>query len=559
MNPRITRATQLLQYRLGPESRVLLDLPTPASSFAAHTATNQRWYNNTMRAFQRLNALLDPFPHERYTAKTYAQVQEILDDHDEIREAKYKARLQKFNELFLRMTFNIQPRDVRRAQARLDVSFDQTYIAPPTPKGYAEKYLPSRIAKEQQAEHLGKRHPGPVDVFAAFHAKTADRGDYQRGEKDVIAPDARKKNNTEYSWGWVANIMMRVEANHRGKKEFPSLIVAWNLSVPNREVSEEAVELLRSAASLGVKPGIADSDKQYWANARPERLLRPALETGFTPSTDYRVDRLGIKGGQHGAVFVEGHAYCPSTPKHLTNATIDNNAGYIDRGTYKLRLEERSAYRLHIKERKPNGKTMLRCPALGPSPTVTCPLRGLLDTLKPNAAAKKPVADKDRPYVEDAAHIDEDYADTICRKHSASFDLTEMQSPEQAFDYGSDEWDTFHDHARNSIESVNQQLKAAGDADIATAARRRVRGFSAASIMLTMLIVNHNIRRITAYLSDKVKNLNRTGSTQPALQRRRDRVWENPYTKTTGNGDLTIPRRVASPNPDAPPGTPQRT
>ncbi|MFF3027586.1 metallophosphoesterase [Microbacterium sp. NPDC057944] len=70
-------------------------------------------------------------------------------------------------------------------------------------------------------------------------------------------------------------------------------------------------------------------------------------------------------------------------------------------------------------------------------------------------------------------------------KHSAAFDLTEMQAPQQAFDYGTEEWETFHDHARNTVESENQQLKASGDEDIATAGRRRVRGITAAQILVT--------------------------------------------------------------------------
>lgn len=41
------------------------------------------------------------------------------------------------------------------------------------------------------------------------------------------------------------------------------------------------------------------------------------------------------------------------------------------------------------------------------------------------------------------ATLEEDFRDTICKKHSASFDLTEMKAPQQAFDY-SDENVTQH-------------------------------------------------------------------------------------------------------------------
>lgn len=130
---------------------------------------------------------------------------------------------------------------------------------------------------------------------------------------------------------------------------------------------------------------------------------------------------------------------------------------------------------------------------------------------------------------------------TICKKHSASFDLSKMRAPQQAFEFGSDEWNEFHDHAYNGVESENSQLKASGDEDIETAGRRRVRGVSAAQIMVTLLLVNHDIRKIAAFLSDKMKEDAKAAPADPHMARalrRRDRAWANKYTKTTGDGDL---------------------
>lgn len=550
------RAALLLQHRLTPNSRALLDLPEPAASFVTHIATNKRWYNNTIRAFHRMKRLMDPYPQELYTAKTYAQIQEILETHDEERAEKYKQRLNEYTRLFLRMTFMAQPRTVRRASKQLDVSFDQTYIGTPTTKGYGRKHLGAKVAAERGAD-LGQRSPGPVDAFAGWHVKSGkgERSDNAKRETDATAPGRGEWSN--YDWGWVANLAVRVDAEAPGSKRFPSLVVAASLSIPNMEVAEEAVHLLEAAATFGLEPGIADADKQYWANSMPFRLLKPALKTGFTPSTDYRTDRLGVKGGKHGGLFVEGDVYCPSTPKALLNATKDFVENEIDAATYRARLAERKAYRLHVKEKaKADGPAILRCPALGPSPTVTCPLREMM-----MSAAKK-----SRPAVEPDT-LEEEFLDTICKKHSASFDLTEMKSPQQAFDFGSDEWEAFHDHARNTVESENEQLKAAGDEDIATAGRRRVRGIAAAQILVTLLIVNHNLRKIAAFLSDQAQKQARNTPRTPLL-RRRDRVWANRYTRTTGNGDLTIPsrREASEPHvsaralaPDALTLTPMRT
>jgi hypothetical protein len=465
----LRRAALLLQVRLSPASRVLLGLPESHDAFIPQDASRDRWYTNTRRAFHRMNALLDPYPQERYTSKSYEQIQEILDTHDAEKARRYKARLDEFSRLFLHMTFMEQPRDLRRASAKLDVSFDQTYVGTPTTKGFSHNTIKDRIAVERRTGDFGQLSAGPVDAFAGWHVKNGERGDYKKSEKDPTNPKAKDTKSVDYEWGWVANLAVRVDSEKPGSKRFPSLVVAATLSIPNREVAEEAVGLLRSASTLGMQPGVADADKQYWANSVPERLLRPALATGFTPSTDYKVDRIGVKGGAHGALFADGDAYCPATPVSHLDASKDLQTGVIDIPTYRARVQARKDWALHVKEKAgPNGRTILRCPALGPSPTVTCPLREMMAS-----AAKKA-----RPHAEPET-LEEEFLDTICKKHSASFDLTEMQAPQQAFDYGSQEWEDFHEHARNTVESENNQLKAAGDEDIETAGRRKVRGFRA--------------------------------------------------------------------------------
>lgn len=526
----VNRAALLLQVRLTPASRELLGLPRDNSIFVDPKASKDRWYNNTMRAFQRINALMDPYPQERYTSKTHEQIQAILDQHDPVRAEKHRARLNEYTRLFLRMTVMEQPRAIRRRFQKLDVSFDQTYVGTPTTRGYSHKTLKDKIAVERSTADFGKIAPGPVDAFAGWHVGNGERTDYSRNEVDQTNPKDKNNAGKVFEWGWVANLAVRVDAEAPGSKRFPALVVAASLSIPNREVAEEAVHLLRSATTLGMEPGVADADKQYWANSKPTRLLKPALETGFTPSTEYRVDRLGVRGGQHGALAVEGDMYCPSTPEPLLTASEDVQKGIIDIATYKERIKTRKAFALHVKDKakSPDGNAMLRCPALGPSPTVTCPLREMM----------KSAAQKARPHVEPET-LEEEFLDTICKKHSAAFDLTAMQQPAQAFDYGTDEWDKFHDYARNGVESENNQLKAAGDEDIATAGRRRVRGFSAAQIIITLLLVNHNIRKIAAFLDDEQRRDRRTAPASPAPVRRRER-WANKYTKTTGNGDIRV-------------------
>jgi hypothetical protein len=192
----------------------------------------------------------------------------------------------------------------------------------------------------------------------------------------------------------------------------------------------------------GWPPESATQTNSIGPNALVERLHDPAVNEGFTPSTDYRVDRLGARGGDHGALYIEGGTYCPATPEPLQNATKELLGAIIDTDTYRERIKSRKAFQLLQKE-KPDakGRAVLRCPALGPSPTVTCPLRELLKT----------VADKVRPAV-DGENLP-DMPDSICQKHSVSFDTARTRRDAQAFEYGT--WDEFHTHARNSIESLN--------------------------------------------------------------------------------------------------------
>jgi hypothetical protein len=536
----LTALRDIFMYRLSDASREVLGLERPMTSFVGHIAEKNRWYANTSRAFHRMNDLMDPFPQERRQSKTYTEIQEILATHDAELAEQRKARLDEFTRLFLAMTFSEQPRSIRRASSQIDISFDQTYVETPTIKGYSPNTLLKRVADEAKVDDKRSLTPGPVDAFAGWHVRTGPRTDTPKGQTDPTTP-AKGKAETNFKWGWEANIAVRVDAKAPGKHRFPGLAVAATLSLPNINVAEEAVSLMRSAtASTGLAPGVGDADKDYWANALQERLHDPAFNEGFTPSTDYRIDRLGIQGGDHGADYIEGGTYCPGTPKPLQEATKDFQSGIIDTETYRARIKSRKAFQLHQKE-KPDakGRVVLRCPALGPSPTVTCPLRELLKT----------VTDKERLGV-DPADVP-DFPDKICQQHSVSFDVARNRRNKQAYEYGTEEWDEFHTHARNSIESLNAQVKAGGTEDIETAGRRRVRGLAAAQIIVTMLLTNFNLRKIAAFISDKIKADAKTesrGEPTVALMRRRDREWHNPYTDTYPPG-VTRPDKTKPPAP----------
>ena len=470
----ISSLALVFQHRLLPESRTLLHLTEPAPGFVGHACEAKRWTDRTHRAFHRMLSLMDPFPQQRNTSSTYTEVQAVLDAHDSDREKKMKARLDEFTEGFLHMTFMQQPRLLRHATSRINLAIDQTFIASPTTGGFSRKTLGQKVADEIDTDPQF-RQPGPVDVFAGWWLGTAHNG------------------RSDFRWGWAANIAVRVDSECPGESRFPKLAISATLSMPNIGVAEEAVALMRSALSTGLAPGVTDADTAYFANSRVEGLHEPTFNLGFTPSTDYRVERLGVQGGQYGATFIEGKAYCPSMPTTLQNASRDHVNGTIDPETYQRRIQERVHFDLRPKG-KPydQGRVRMMCPAVGANPTVLCPLRARPASVVSSANPR--IAEDDLP----------EYPDKICIQHSVTFDKHDGLRDRQAFTYGSPEWEEFHTHSRNSAESLNVGVKSPVLESLDDASLRSVRGFAAAQVFVTILLTNYNLRTITAFVRAKI-------------------------------------------------------
>jgi hypothetical protein len=558
-SPQLIRTLALtFQHRLTDESRALLALSAGTSFFANHAVEHKRWYNNTHNAFHRMLSLMDPFPQSRYRSLSYAEVKERLDAHDPERELVMKARLDDFTNDFLRMTFNEQPRHIRRMTKKIDISFDQTYIKPPTQKGFSKKTLAKRIMDDAKKEK-GQTIPGPVDVFAGWYPKAGNHPDYARGSSETVSvEDGKKKGYSDLAWGWTANIAVRVDSENPTDGRFPHLAISATLSQPNINVSEEAVSLMRYSLGTGLEPGVSDADKAYFANAKIERLHGPTSELGFLPSTDYRVDKLGVQGGKAGAEYIEGGIYCPGMPSALKNATKDLVNKVIDEETYHVRRKQRTAFQLRLKE-KPDakGRAPRMCPALGKSPTVTCPIREMIkerdrQKVLSEGGTPKPIDSGDGRTLP-AVDLEDtpDILDKICQQHSVSFEREDGMRQKQAFDYMSPEWDTFHTYARNTIESLNNHVKDHNRESIEDSTRRLVRGFAAAQLFVTILLTNYNLRMIAAFLRKEATTQALADRGMPPAKpivRRRDREYHNPYTGSYPSGvEPYAPELVGSP------------
>lgn len=82
----------------------------------------------------------------------------------------------------------------------------------------------------------------------------------------------------------------------------------------------------------------------------------------------------------------------------------------------------------------------------------------------------------------------------------------------------------------------------------------------AAQIIITMLITNFYIRKIAAFVSDKMREDAKaltSGLAPERTIRRRDREWHNPYTDTYPAG-VVRPDKVKPPTSDETGGPPRR-
>ncbi|WP_104126720.1 hypothetical protein [Cryobacterium sp. Y57] len=314
----ISSLAMVFQNRLTPESRALLHLADVAPASLGDTREDKRWYGGTHRAFHRLLVLMDPFPHNQGSTITSTEAQAVLDAHEADHEKKMRTRLDEFTNAFLHMTFLQQPRHLRYATGRIDLAVGQTFIASPTTRGFSRKTRAETVTNEIGADPRTLPH-GPIDVFAG--AGTAYNG----------------RNNPR--WGWMVNSAVRVDSERPEESRFPQLAISATLSLPNIGAAEEAVSLMRTALSTGLAPGILDIDKAYFASSPVAGLHESRFNLGFTPSTDYRVERLD----EHDL---------PASPDGIRaqqSVTLDKNDGMRQRQPITYGSEQRQAFHNHAR------------------------------------------------------------------------------------------------------------------------------------------------------------------------------------------------------------------
>lgn len=514
----LTEMGNVLHKRFTDEGRELLGLPeslTPSRP-GKNGTEKKNWFNAAYNAFHRMVDVMDPHldtKQHRHHLTDRAHRERILRARDQNTVRRRKERLNEFAAAFIDMTFMQQPREVRQLQKKLDLTLDQTPITT-LARAARPKLYSTGPRKGQEVKERMVLDP--------------DLGWYVKGgtdEKEAIP-------------AYAANVIVNTAPTPGVKPGFPIIVRGLSLSTPGKDVSGETVALLRHLIEdLGHDAGRLTADRGYFAAMDVNDFHRPVQRLGFAPVFDYKRNQLGIQpGGVHGSIFIDGEHYCPGTPQGLIDASKRAEAKEISEGTMRDLVDQRAKWVLKNRSRPDaDGTVKKRCPAYGPQATVTCPLRephpDLSDDPRPRVSRKRlPVGTPD-----------------ICCKSSVVFKETDKTIKfSQAYRYGSRKWAEIYDYDRNTSEGIHGFMKDAAHEALDAPKRRRAFGLGAQQVLVTMLVVSANMRKIASWTAEQQKP--GRPATQPTL-RRRDREGLSNYKKHWGDKatELSFDRLVEEP------------
>jgi hypothetical protein len=330
----------------------------------------------------------------------------------------------------------------------------------------------------------------PVPLFsrgpsrrAGLCASDPDGGWYVREGDHREREDHKGRTRGRVAWALEATVLTTASPSPGTLASFPNLVVGLALGRPGTDPGGTAVRVLRGALARGWTPGPLGVDRAYSTAFAPGFHL-PVRAMGFGLVVDYRVDQLGRQANSHGAVMVEGAWCCPSMPEVLVTATIDHRAGRIDALTYAARISARADFALRRKSGPDaDGYERFMCPATGPRPKVRCELRPT--SLSALGKRTVPAAPQEVP--------------GLCRQSAITIAPEVGARHAQSLAFGSESWAAHYATLRNTIEGWNGFAKDPAHEALAQPARRRVRGIAAQGILISLLYVAANRRKIDTH------------------------------------------------------------
>jgi len=450
----VSAAADIIENRLDADGRTLLGI-------RQHLADSAHWYDRTWRAIHRLLDVIDPYPAPRRIVSD-DELAKILEDRERTQAHLKVERLDWVANQLLDMTWLTLPRQVRR-RWKGNICIDATPI-----KAFAQPHT--------------KRSTKTSEPDAAWYVRTGDHRD---------PGDNTGKKVARSLFGYEAHIAVATpNTDSIEYPNFPLIATGIAFDKPGHRIAENAMTILRSMNVRQFEPAVVVSDRAYWSGAKAEKLQLPARALGWKNVNDYKDDQLGVSDGHGGGIQVEGAWYCPSTPQPLIDATIEHRTKKIGDDEYLGRIEQRRRYLLKAKERPDaDGHQPLRCPAIGKSATVACPLRDSGTPVKVGLTT---------------IHTPPQHPDRICTQGSVSFPPSAGAKLRQDAHFGSAEWHKQYAVARNTIEGLNGYVKV-GPEQLASPERRRVRGRTAQHVFAALLVAAANIRKIRTWLQEAVR------------------------------------------------------
>ncbi|MGM1017293.1 MAG: hypothetical protein ACQEW8_07130 [Actinomycetota bacterium] len=183
---------------------------------------------------------------------------------------------------------------------------------------------------------------------------------------------------------------------------------------------------------------------------------------------------------------------------------------------------QRESYLFRLKESPDDsGRVPMMCPAAGKAPTAMC-------GLKKNTSAVANAQRHQRPLLNIVGFSK---PGKVCtNKNSTTFHVNDGGACAQYYQYGSLEWERKYHYMRNRVEAMNGYAKDSASFDMANSARRRMRGFTAQSALITLTFVAVNMKIVRDFLLEQDERAAESTHGIPSPPRRTNRTRRSDAT-----------------------------
>lgn len=339
--------------------------------------------------------------------------------------ARAQENLDEVVALIMAAPLKAMPRAIRR-QYKGDAAVDGTPI-------------PARAGATAGGKYL------PNDITSGWY--TRDKGTSDRNApKDKGGKGEKPQGKKGGFYAHDANLVVATDSTPGDRQYFPTVPVGFALDKASTGLDRNALRVLRGLAAAGVLRRHLGQDRAYPA-LKTENWHEPVRELGWMSMFDLRVDWLGDKDSAGGSLQVEGHLYCPLTPRPLVEATRDLREKKITNEEYAARITRRADYRLVKKQSARKNKdgtetVRMQSPAAGTSPKVVCPFQE--KSTLPHVIRQRGSGDPgDTRETVDTSRVDELFPEgvlpDVCTSASISVDNDVLMKLQQSLVFGSPE------------------------------------------------------------------------------------------------------------------------